>query len=42
MHDKVDMLDRNLTMQVDKANRSVDQLKLDLFDALEAKYEVIN
>jgi len=42
MHDKVDMLDRNITMQVDKANRSVDQLKLDLFEALEAKYEVIN
>ena len=42
MHDKVDMIERNLTMQVDKANRAVEQLKLDLFEALEQKYDIIN
>jgi hypothetical protein len=42
MDDKVDMIERNLTIQVDKANRAVDQLKLDLFEALEQKYDIIN
>ena len=35
MHDKVDMIDRNITMKVDKTIRAVDVLKSDLFEALE-------
>ena len=42
MNNKVDVESRNLSMQVDKCNRAVDQLKLDLFETLEQRYEAIN
>ena len=41
MHEKVDMIERSLTMSVDKTIRTVDILKSDLFVALEQKYDEI-
>lgn len=41
MHEKVDMIERSLTMSVDKTIRTVDILKSDLFEALEQKYDQI-
>jgi hypothetical protein len=41
MHDKVDMIERTITTAVDKTMRTVDQLKVDLIDTLERKYDEI-
>jgi hypothetical protein len=39
MHDKVDIIERNISMAVDKTIRTVDTLKVELMDTLEQKFD---
>ena len=41
MHDKVDIIERNISMAVDKTIRTVDTLKVELMDTLEQKFDQI-